>query len=68
MYVVWEITATHENEKIDPMLWAAAGRLALLYLPTYSPWLNSIEMLWRHFRLKFTHGGLFDAVEICSPS
>ena len=33
---------------------AAAGRLVLLYLPTYSPWLNPIEMLWRHFRREVT--------------
>jgi putative transposase len=31
----------------------------LLYLPTYSPWLNPIEMLWRHFRREVTHGALF---------
>jgi putative transposase len=24
-------------------------------LPTYSPWLNPIEMLWRHFRREVTH-------------
>ena len=38
---------------------AAAGRLVLLYLPTYSPWLNPIEMLWRHFRREVTHCELF---------
>ena len=31
----------------------------LLYLPTYSPWLNPIEMLWRHFRREVTHCELF---------
>ena len=31
----------------------------LLYLPTYSPWLNPIEMLWRQFRREVTHGELF---------
>jgi hypothetical protein len=35
MYVVWDNTATHENEKTDSVLWGAAGRLALPYLPTY---------------------------------
>jgi transposase len=38
---------------------AAAGRLVLLYLPTYSPWLNPIAMLWRHFRREVTHCELF---------
>ena len=39
---------------------AAAGRLILLYLPTYSPWLNPIEMLWRHFRREVTHFECFE--------
>ena len=37
----------------------AAGRLVLLYLPTYSPWLKPIELLWRHFRREVTHCELF---------
>ena len=41
---------------------AAAGRLVLLYLPTYSPWLNPIEMLWRHFRREVTHCELFETI------
>jgi transposase len=35
----------------------------LLYLPTYSPWLNPIEMLWRHFRREVTHCELFETVK-----
>jgi transposase len=35
----------------------------LLYLPTYSPWLNPIEMLWRHFRREVTHCELFTSVK-----
>jgi len=42
---------------------AAAGRLVLLCLPTYSPWLNPIEMLWRHFRREVTHCELFENVK-----
>ena len=42
---------------------AAAGRLVLLYLPTYSPWLNPIEMLLRHFRREVTHCELFESVK-----
>ena len=42
------------------MVRAAAGRLVLLYLPMYSPWLNPIEMLWRHFRREVTHCELFE--------
>lgn len=39
-----------------------AGRLVVLYLPTYSPWLNPIEMPWRHFRREVTHCELFVSV------
>ncbi len=35
----------------------------LLYLPIYSPWLNPIEMLWRHFRREVTHCELFGTVQ-----
>lgn len=38
--------------------------LILLYLPTYSPWLNPIEMLWRHFRREVTHCELFQTVKL----
>lgn len=30
---------------------------------TYSPWLNPIEMLWRHFRREVTHRELFQTVQ-----
>lgn len=61
--MVWDNTATHENEKIDPVLWGAAGRLALLDLPTYIPWLNPIEMLRRQFQREVTHYEQFDTDE-----
>ena len=48
VYVAWDNADTHEKEEVEAVLRAAAGRLVLLYLPTYSPWLNPVEMLWRH--------------------
>lgn len=38
-------------------------RLEAVFLPTYSPWLNPIEMLWRHFRREVTHCELFASVK-----
>jgi putative transposase len=35
----------------------------LLYLPTYSPWLNPIERLWHQFRREVTHCELFATVQ-----
>jgi transposase len=53
----------HEGDEVEAVLRGAAGRLVLLHLPTYSPWLNPIEMLWRHFRREVTHCELFDSLE-----
>ena len=63
IYLVWDNVNTHNGEEIEQVLRAAAGRLVLLYLPTYSPWLNPIEMLWRHFRREVTHCELFESID-----
>ena len=60
IYVTWDNVNTHEDDEVEAVVRAAAGRLVLLYLPTYSPWLNPIEMLWRHFRREVTHCELFE--------
>lgn len=63
VYVAWDNATTHEDDEVEAVLRGAAGRLVLLYLPTYSPWLNPIEMLWRHFRREVTHCELFENVK-----
>ena len=63
VYVAWDNVSTHEDDEVDDVVRAAAGRLVLLYLPTYSPWLNPIEMLWRHFRREVTHCELFKTMD-----
>ncbi|MDQ3496663.1 MAG: IS630 family transposase [Actinomycetota bacterium] len=63
VYVAWDNSNTHEDDEVEAVLRGAAGRLVLLYLPTYSPWLNPIEMLWRHFRREVTHCELFPNVK-----
>jgi putative transposase len=62
IYVAWDNANTHEDEEVEAVVRGAAGRLVLLYLPTYSPWLNPIEMLWRHFRREVTHCEQFPTV------
>jgi transposase len=59
IYLTWDNCNTHFDEEIDSILKEANGRLVLLYLPTYSPWLNPIEMLWRNMRYNVTHCELF---------
>jgi transposase len=61
--VAWDNSNTHEDDEVEAVLRGAAGRLVLLYLPTYSPWLNPIEMLWRHFRREVTHCELLENVK-----
>jgi transposase len=63
VYVAWDNATTHEDADVEAVVRGAAGRLVLLYLPTYSPWLNPIEMLWRHFRREVTHCELFASVK-----
>lgn len=62
IFVAWDNSGAHEDDEVEAVVRGAAGRLVLLYLPTYSPWLNPIEMLWRHFRRVVTHCQLFETV------
>lgn len=38
-------------------------RITPLFLPTYSPHLNVIELLWKHLRRCVTHNHLFESIE-----
>lgn len=62
-YVAWDHADTHADDDVEAVVRAAAGRLVLLSLPTYSPWLNPIERLWRQFRREVTHGELFASLD-----
>lgn len=63
IYVAWDNANTHQDDEVEMVVRRAAGRLILLYLPTYSPWLNPIEMLWRYFRREVTHCELFVSIK-----
>lgn len=63
IYVAWDNASTHRDGAVEAVLKLAKGRLVLLYLPTYSPWLNPIEMLWRHFRREVTHCEFFVSMQ-----
>jgi transposase len=63
IYVAWDYANTHYDDEVEAVVIGAAGCLVLFYLPTYSPWLNPIEMLWRHFRREVTHCELFENVK-----
>ena len=61
--LAWDNVYTHKDGEIEKVEQEYANRLKLLYLPTYSPWLNPIEMLWRHYRREVTHCELFGSPE-----
>jgi hypothetical protein len=63
IYVAWDHTDTPADAEIEAVVRAAAGRLVLLSRPTYSPWLNPLEMRWRHFRREVTHGELLASLD-----
>jgi transposase len=64
IFVAWDNFTAHQDDEVEAVVRSASGRLVLLYLPTYSPWLNPIEMLWRHFRREVTHCELFENVKV----
>jgi hypothetical protein len=45
IYVALDNASTHQDDEVEAVVRAAAERLVLLYLLTYSPVLNLIEML-----------------------
>jgi putative transposase len=63
IFVALDNANTHQDDEVEMVVRRAAGRLILLYLPTYSPWLNPIEMLWRYFRREVTHCELFESIK-----
>lgn len=63
VHVARDNASTREDDEVEAVLRGAAGRLALLYLPTYGPWLNPAEMLWRHHRREATHCKPFESVD-----
>ena len=52
----------HHSRKTNQVLERYADRLMVVALPTYSPKLNPIELLWKYLRRKVTHNHLFDSV------
>lgn len=52
---------TPADDEVAAVVRSAADRLVWLYLPTYSPWLNPIAMLGRHFRRAVTHWERFES-------
>jgi putative transposase len=63
VYVAWDNSGRTRTTEVEAVRARGGGRLVLLYLPTYSPWLNPIEMLWRQWRREVTHCELFASLQ-----
>jgi len=53
----------HRSKKTLAILEKYADRIEIVPLPTYSPKLNIIEMLWKYLRRRVTHNHLFTSIE-----
>jgi transposase len=58
IYLIQDNWPNHKHEKVREFL-AAHPRLQVVFLPTYSPWLNPLEKLWRWVRQTFCHAHPF---------
>src|SRR5258708_17528172 len=67
-YAAWDNAGTHEDDEVEMAVRAAAGRLGVVYLPTYSPWLHPLVNLWRQFRRGVTHNEIFQTVKHPLPA
>lgn len=54
IYLVWDNWLVHEHPTVQKAL-EKDPRIRILPLPTYSPWLNAIEKLWRLLRQEVCH-------------
>jgi putative transposase len=53
----------HRSKKTQAVLEKYADRIEIVPLPTYSPKLNIIELLWKYLRRKVTHNHLFKTID-----
>lgn len=54
IYVVMDNWPVHRHATVR-RAWQAQSRVQVLFLPTYAPWLNNIEKLWKWLRQRVTH-------------
>lgn len=54
IYLVMDNWPVHMHPKVQKAI-AGDPRIRMLFLPTYAPWLNNIEKLWRWVKQRVTH-------------
>jgi transposase len=63
MVLVLDNAKYHHARSLAPLLRRYRNVLTLLYLPPYSPQLNTIERLWKLARRLATHNRYFASLE-----
>ena len=61
-FVVLDNASAHTTKRLEPFVRQNQGRLELVFLPTYSPHLNLIEILWRFMRGQVTRNHFFESL------
>jgi hypothetical protein len=54
IYLVWDNWPVHQHWRVQQAL-ADQPRVEVIWLPTYAPWLNPIEKVWRWLKQSVTH-------------
>jgi phosphoribosylamine-glycine ligase len=66
LVLAWDNWPNHKHERV--LAAAKEQRIDLLFLPTYAPWLNPIEKLWRKMKQEVLalhrHSADFDALKL----
>jgi putative transposase len=62
VFLVVDNYIIHRSKQTLALLACYADRLSVMALPTYSPKLNLIELLWKYLRRKVTHNHLFESI------
>lgn len=62
IFLIWDNAKTHTTDMLGPFFDAYAQQIYPVYLPTYSPWLNKIERLWKQMRASITRNCFFPSI------
>jgi transposase len=54
IYLVWDNWPVHQHPRVQEAL-QRQPQVRVIWLPTYAPWLNPIEKLWRKVKQDTTH-------------
>lgn len=54
--------SVHKTQMVRDFVKEHADRLRLAFLPTYSPWLNPIELFWRHLKKRVLANRFFESI------